>query len=275
MNFNKHIIILMTVISFYSCHTNKEHTHWAYITEGIPFGSGFEGSDSIPIPDSVYLKFEEFMDSVFLHSTLTELHANKEECYQRIFFVIPTNSNVLNFVMYYMDEPFNYNESFVFISYDLESKQYSHHPLELDAFCILDGEVKFESEKYRLITLPIFRLYKEENIFIVKQRRHNGNVYNAVEEHWVEIRPDMSLSPLFVIETLAFVPFDETHKKIVRKLKDDMSLHITLVDSANNSVSNIGQATLFKNNNGLYEWIDIQLSDTIYKDLLFSCDILL
>lgn len=40
-------------------------------------------------------------------------------------------------------------------------------------------------------------------------------------------------------------------------------------------VSNIGQAILSKNNNGLYEWVDIQLSDTTYKkDMIFSCDIL-
>ena len=267
------IIVLVAIIGFYSCHTDEKPAHWAYVTDGIPFGTDFARSDSIPIPDPVFFKFETFMDSVFLHSTLNGLHPDKEDCYERIFFVIPVDSGILNFVMYYTDRLFSYTERFVFISYDLKSKQYSKDPLELDAFCILDGEVKF-NPGYRMITQPVFRFDKGKNMFIVKQRTHNGNVYNAVEEHWVGIGPDMNLSTLFVIETLAYVPFDESHKKIVRKLDDGLSLQVTLADNMNNFISEIGRASLFLNKDGLYERKDIQLSDSCYNGILFSCDMI-
>ena len=258
---------------FHSCQANKtkKDIHWAYVVNDIPFGFEAYKSDSIQIPDSIYLKFEEVMDSVYLHSTVTGL-GSKEESYDKLFFAIPANPNRLIFVMYYIERPFYLIERFFFILYDLKSKRFSHTPIELDADCLLDGEVKFKPE-HRIITLPIIRYNEENNVIIVKQRMHNGNVINTVEERWIEIDSDMNLSPLFLIETLAYIPFDESDVKIKRELDDNGILHVTLIDSMSNYISDIGKATLFKNQNNLFEWKDIQISDSNYIKVFLSCDL--
>ena len=158
-------------------------------------------------------------------------------------------------------------EAHVFIAYDSKSGQYTRIPFETGAF----GDVGY-SPKFRLITPPVFRFDKEESLFIIKDHVHNGNVYIAVWEYWVKINPDMSLTELFEIESLAFVPFDEKHRKIVRTLDENLCLNVILTDITNNFISNIGTATLSHDNNGLFNWSNIQLSDTTYKRLLISCE---
>ena len=121
-----------------------------------------------------------------------------------------------------------------------------------------------------MMSPPYFRFEKKQDAFVVKTRHHNGNVINLLEEYWVKINENMDLTPMFTIETLAFIPFDETKNKISRQLDEDLVLHVTLIDSAANVISDIGNAQLVKNNEGKFEWKDTHISDTIFKEMFWS-----
>ena len=269
------LLLVISCICFCTCQTNnnKEELHWAYVINDIPLDiEFFDKQDSIPIPHPVYSGYEEILDSIYLHSGYysylrEEYNTSKDECFEKTFFVIPADSNLLIFVMYYITSSLYIGERFAFIAYDLKSGQYSQVPYDVGAF----DDIKYDP-KFRLIAPPVFRFDKEKCLFVVKDHAHNGNVYIAVWEYWVKINPDMSLTELFEIESSAFVPFDESHRKIARTLDENLCLNVILTDIKNNFISNIGTATLSHDNNGIFEWSNIQLSDTIYKGLLISCE---
>lgn len=266
------VIFLSVIFSFLNSCT-KEEKQWAYCTHDISFGFEIEKSDSIIIPSIIYDKFRNILDSICKNPELPdELRTNNMDYIKKNYLMIPFNSSLSIFTMHFDGQALGAGNSFVFVAYDFKTKQCSRDPYFIDANYFSDNEAGF-APAYRMMTPPYFKYEKGRKIFVVKERHHNGNIYNTVEEHWVKIDDDMELIPLFSIETLAFIPFDETKNKISRKLDDNFQLHVTLVDSTSNIISDIGNATLLENGNNIYEWKNIQIVDTLLGQFIFSCGV--
>lgn len=90
------------------------------------------------------------------------------------------------------------------IAYDFESQLISKNNIQIDGKWMESNEKGF-NENHKLITEPLiyFSDFNDDNKneIIIKNRVHNGNIYNAVIENIYTISSDLKIDSLLFLET--------------------------------------------------------------------------
>jgi hypothetical protein len=169
-------------------------------------------------PPAVRQKFKSILDGLEYHNT---------EFYS---YRIAANANLDIYVLITQD---NFRKDCYVIAYDKAKSLTSKTPIFINMKWSSNNESAFHD---KLLAFPLLKVIEtKENVTIhLKERQHNGNIYNAVITKIFVITPDLSFDALFCYENNALT-FD--NRKIKRILNHRT---ISVYSDADNVVELVG-----------------------------------
>jgi hypothetical protein len=130
-------------------------------------------------------------------------------------------------------------------------------------------------EQYKLLKAPLISFEDIDNDFnkeiIVKERLHNGSIYNAVIQNYFKVDlVNLSLTRIFCLEIQAFHPFDN-QISVYRQFKNN-TIYTKLISNKNDGLRDTSEIGTIKVNfiDGHINMGEENLSNSIYGRLLIT-----
>jgi hypothetical protein len=178
-----------------------------------------------PIPLNVDLRIEKLLEICRNSNSYLESHGSKVTI--PVIFKITYNADVDIYIVKFASFD---NIAYKLIAYNIHTKLASDKAPSILGNFMEDGESTFDKQA-RLLSKPLIHFedinHDGKKYIVIKEREHNGTVYNAVVEHYYSLDEHMNFDQKLCIETSYADPFN-TSRLISRQLRgNDLISYLT------------------------------------------------
>jgi hypothetical protein len=231
------VIALIFIIIFTNCSNSRElFSVLRQDNDYVAVDNTFGLHKKVPI--QVKKKIEELTTHYLKVNQLDSLGYCKEDLTGSIFETRYNDDISIYVLNIKMDAIVN---KYYFIAYRKSNKDISPNPPSINGTFM--NESGFQPED-QLLQPPLIRFEQIKDgsnpQIVIKQRTHNGNLYDAVVENCYTITPDLLFTKVMSIESIYIEPME--HKCVI--LRSLVSNTILVKAKCGDSVANIGEVHL-------------------------------
>ena len=177
----------------------------------------------LPLRNRIGMDLRAFIDSIAPPGNDTMLQAELQSSEGKIVFRMRVSDTLSAFIAHLQGLP-ALNQYFLYLQ--SATGRICPQPFSYYGAYMQDGEAAFSPPEARLPEQPLFSLTDLDGDghpeIALRERRHNGNVYNAVVVHYIAIDSSLQLTEIASLEEISGVPLDATNQlRVVRSLRYD------------------------------------------------------